>query len=199
MSIVFLLGLLVFSSAIAQEATVEPTTESDRYQGEGFSLFVPPNATVEINEDGTTTITGPELSIRPTDQDFSVEGAAYQLTISTYENAEGLTSEEWATAQIFSDWQNAQASGQTTGSWPVTEQGQLNEEDIARLTVGGLDALQVDFFGGDSTIISIYVAHETHVLVFNYVENIVQNNPMALVQQDIYALMLDSLMFHESD
>jgi hypothetical protein len=192
---VFVLVFAIVLPISAQEATEEP---SNRYEGDGFSLYLPPNATVEETEDGVV-ILGPELTIRPAEMDFTVGGAAYALTITTAENPDGLSSEDWATERILADWQTAQEQGEMTGTMPVTDDGELREEDVQHLTVGGLDAFQVNFFGGDSTIVSVYVAHGDQVTVFNYVENIVENNPLALVQQDIYALLFDSVEFSTAE
>lgn len=190
---VFVLAFAIVLPISAQEATQDVDGQLAQYEG-GYSLYLPLNATVEETEEGIL-ILGPELTIRPAEMDFTVGGPAYQLTITTAENPDGLSSEDWATEQILTSWQTARDQGEMTGTMPVTDEGELREEDVQHLTVGGLDAFQVNFFGGDSTIVNIYVAHGDQVTVFSYVENIVENHPLALVQQDIYALLFASVEF----
>lgn len=196
-----ILALLILSPVNAQEdATEEPDTPSpERYEAENFSIYLPPNATVEETENGISLIVGPEVSIRPAEQDFTVSGAAYRLAIYTFENPDELSSEAWATEQIVNEWERAREEGSPTGNFPITEEGELNQEDVQRLTVDGLDALRVDFFGGDSTIVNIYVSNADQITVFSYIETIIENDPLALVQQDIYALLLHSVSFETNE
>lgn len=199
---VLILGLMAVLPALAQdEATPTPETDettTTSYESDGFSILVPPHATVEELEDGSVQIQGPEVIIRPAESDFTVSGAAYGLVINTYDNPEGMSSQDWATNRILSDWQEAE-EGDMPNVLPVNEEGELIEGETQQLTVGGLEAFQVDFFGGDSTIVNVYVAHDDSVIQFTYIENIIQNNPIAPMQHDIYALLLDSVEFDTAE
>jgi len=118
----------------------------------------------------------------------------YEMDIWVFDNPDGLSAADWARQHILSQWQEA-AGGPFTG--PVNDNGQINEDRVAEVSVGGLAAFQADWFGGDSTRRAIYVTDGKRVvsLIFNLYP--VENNPIARVEEDLYALILSTFRFSE--
>lgn len=178
---------------VVRAGTLPPALGLQTLDGQGFVLHYPANAQVEVYEDHLR-ILGPEIAIRPADADWWW-GVPYEMDIWIFDNPKGLSAADWARQYILSQWQEAQATGEPfTG--PVIN-GQINEDAVAEFSVGGLPAFQTDWFGGDSTRRAIYVTDGQRVisLIFNLYP--VENNPIAKVEEDIYALMLSTFRFSE--
>ncbi|MBM4467889.1 MAG: hypothetical protein FJ014_20460 [Chloroflexi bacterium] len=203
--------------------TLPPALGLQTLDGQGFALHYPANARLETYED-YLRILGPEIAIRPADADWGWWGWAYEMDIWVFDNPDGLSAADWARQHILSQWQEA-AGGPFTG--PVNDNGQINEDRVAEVSVGGLAAFQADWFGGDSTRRAIYVTDGKRVvsLIFNlngtqintekhrflfyfficanlcasvsYFLYPVENNPIARVEEDLYALILSTFRFSE--
>jgi hypothetical protein len=178
----------------AGKMVLPPAPGLQTLNGQGFVLHYPANARVEDYEDHLR-ILGPEIAIRPADADWGWMTWAYEMDIQIFDNPEGLNAAAWARQHILSQWREAQAAGEPfTG--PVVN-GQINEDVMAEVSVGGLAAFQADWFGGDSIRRAIYVTDGKRMinLIFNLYP--VENNPIAKVQEDLYALMLSTFHFSE--
>jgi len=178
----------------ARATALPPALGLQTLSGQGFILHYPANARAEVYEDHLC-ILGPEIAIRPANAEWEWVGWAYEMDIWIFDNHEGLSAADWARQYILSQWREAQAAGEPfTG--PVVN-SQIDEDAIAEVSVGGLAAFQADWFGGDSTRRAIYVTDgkKTINLIFNLYP--VENNPIAKVQEDVYALMLSTFRFSE--
>ncbi|MBC8448823.1 MAG: hypothetical protein H8D78_13830 [Chloroflexi bacterium] len=179
-------------------ANLLPALGLQTLSGEGFTLRYPAHAQVEIHE-GYLRILGPEIAIRPADADWGWWGWAYEMVVDVLDNPGGLSAADWARQHILSEWKKAQAaSGPFTG--PVSDDGRIIEDAMAEVSVGGLAAVQADWFGGDSTRRVIYVTDipdGKRVVRFIFNLHPIENNPIARVQEDVYALILSTFQFNE--
>lgn len=192
------IALPTFAQATTPTPDVQPSADFfnlNQYQGQGYSLLLPTNATVSETDASTTLIMGPTIDIRPADVDFQVQGNAYQLTISVEDNPQSLTAEAFAAASIEKAFADVVGQGGPSGGLPVTSDGKLDRSQTAETKLAGQSAFVVRYFSFDSYTPVIYVANGDKVYEFSYQENIIANQPIALVQQDIYALMLATLKF----
>ena len=182
------------------------TTTQNDLQSEGlqkvetphFSILYPHNAKAKIMEPASPTIskltiTGPEVSIKPGDADWVFQGSAYELTIAAFENPEQLDAKTWASRYILKEWQKAKAANEPLGYFPVKDNGTLDEELTEMVTIAGHQAFLAKYFGGDAMIHTYYLAKEKYLLAITVIDNPLPNQPIALVQQDVYALLLNSL------
>jgi len=178
----------------ARTRALPPALDLQTFSGQGFAFCYPANARIEVYEDHLR-ILGPEIGVRPADADWGWMGWAYEMDIGIFDNPDDLSAAAWARQYILFQWREAQAAGEPfTG--PVVN-GQINEDAMAEVSVGGLPAFQADWFGGDSIRRAIYVTDgkRTISLIFNLYP--VENNPIAKVQEDVYALMLSTFHFSE--
>ena len=195
-------ALVLAAPALAQNGTATPDVRPsgefynlNRYQGNGYSLLIPTNATVSEPDASTTLILGPAIDIRPGDIDFQVQGSAYTLTITIEDNPQNRSAADFAAHSVEQAYADVVAQGGPTGGLPVTAGGSLDLSATTETTVGGETAVVVRYFSFDSYTPVIFIAHGGRVYEFSYQENIVENQPIALVQQDIYALMLATVQF----
>jgi len=165
------------AAALAESAGLEVL------RGEGFTLRFPAGAKLvesptEAPVRSLVRIADPEIAIRPADTDWRVEGAAYVLDVLTFDNPSALPAEEWVKEQVLSA---ETLSPPRTGS----------------ATIAGEPAMRVETFGGDSQIITFYLARGTRVVGLRYADIPVANQPMSAVQQDVYALILGTFRWQE--
>jgi len=198
----------VIPSATAAEAptaasTVETSPRAPSYiklqiyQGDGFSLRYPANARVEAVAPASGAlsevhISGPDISIKPGDADWTVESPGYQLIVQTYDNPSGLDAETWTREDLLKSWREAQG-GPYLG--PVLESGKIDEERVGQTSVAGYPAFWVSFFGGDSSNQVFYLSNKTRIFALSFREYPVGNQPIALVQQDAVALLMSTFRF----
>jgi len=185
---------LMLGLALSQAQETTPTFRGygvQLYSGDGWSFLYPLNATVETISETELQVVGPEIAIRPADADFTVSGPAYQMSVMIYDNPERVFPEVWAEQQILADWQAAGA-GSGPNPYPVTSDGQLDPEKFAAIIVANLPAAKAEFFGGDAAVFNIYFSTGDKIVVFSYRAEPELNNPIALMQLDIYMLMINS-------
>jgi hypothetical protein len=181
MAPVLALGLTLGGCALKDAPPVERVeAESvgvERFVGNGFSLRYPAGARlVEPAESPTeqiVRIAGPDIALRPADADWVQGGAGYMLDVITYENPERLTAQAWVEQHIL--------SVET-----------LSPPKVADAVVAGEPAIRVAAFGGDSEIVTYYLARGERVVGLRYSDIPVANSPIAQLQRDIYALVLGS-------
>lgn len=163
------------------EGSVSVLVESEGsalLHGDGFTLRYPAGAKVigsptEPPALALVRIAGPEVAIRPADADWRVEGAAYLLDVLTYENPNQLPAEQWVNEYILS-------------------QEMLSPPRTGIAIVAGEPAVRVESFGGDSQIITLFLARGPRVVGLRYADNPVANQPIAAVQKDVYAMVLST-------
>jgi hypothetical protein len=155
---------------VMSEASAPFTHTLQTYRGPGFSFQYPAGARVERVDPrrmawqrtspatGEIRVTGPQVWIKPGDADWSYRGPTYELTIRTYENPAGLDAESWARDYLLDAWQEAQEQKRPWGALPVTEEGEIDEDKVSRVTVAGQPAFWVSYFTFDSTQPAYYVS-----------------------------------------
>ncbi|MEA3408380.1 MAG: hypothetical protein U9R48_09935 [Chloroflexota bacterium] len=167
------------------------------YDGSGFSFQYPANAQVEAIDPELPAATeirvnGPVVWIKPGDADWSYNGEAYRLTVRTFENLEGLDAESWTRDYVLKRWKEAKDRDRPTGSLPVTEEGAIQEDKVGHHIVAGQPAFWVRYFSFDSIYWAFYLTVEDRVVELSFRNYPLANQPLAVVEQDIYALIIDT-------
>ena len=187
--------------APSEMATPLPAALSlQTYDGPGFSFQYPSNAQVETVEPEVAAaselhVTGPVVWVKPGDADWPYNGEAYELIVRTFENPERLDAESWAREYVLERWEEAREENRPTGSLPVTEEGTIREDWVGQYEVAGERAFWVRYFWFDSTYWAFYLTVEDRVVELSFVDYPLPNQPLAVVQVDIYALILDTFQF----
>jgi hypothetical protein len=187
--------------APSEMATPLPAALSlQTYDGPGFSFQYPSNAQVETVEPEVAAlselhIAGPVVWIKPGDADWSFNGEAYELIVRTFENPEGLDAESWAREYVLERWEEAREQNRPTESLPVTEEGTIREDWVGQYEVTGEPAFWVRYFWFDSTYWAFYLTVEDRVVEVSFRIWPLANQPLAVMQQDVYALIVDSFRF----
>ncbi len=158
-----------------------PSAQLELLEGDGFSIRYPANARIEIEGPrppvrGMTSIIGPSVGIRPADAEWEWWGPAYRLDLLTYDNPGALTAEAWVRENILAD-------------------SEALIHDTQSAVVAGELAVRVSSFGGDSEIITYYLARERQVVALQYADIPLGNSPIAPVQQDVHTLLLSTFRF----
>jgi hypothetical protein len=174
----------------------------ETHEGQGFSFQYPANARLEnvaptkrawqVISPATAEIhvIGPEVWVKPGDADWSYRGLAYELIVRTCENPEGLDAESWARNYILTSWQEARERGRPWGSLPVSEEGEIDEDKVGSRVVAGQPAFWVSYFSFDSNIYAYYLTGNHQIVELSFYDYPLVNQPLAVVQQDVYALIL---------
>lgn len=194
--IVVAAAALVTMRSEAQEPPIPRSDGLQPYVGDGWWFLYPVNATLETVSDTEVHVKGPEISIRPADVDFTVSGPAYQISVTVFDNPERVFPEVWAQNKILADWQAAMAEG-APNTFPVTDDGQLDPNKFSAPIVANLPAAQAEFFGGDAAIMHVYVSGGDKIIMFVYRAEVLPNNPLAVMQVDVYNLIMSTLGFME--
>ena len=178
--------------------TPSPLTLSLKtYAGQGFSLRYPANARLENIAASSPVMTemhiiGPQVWIKPGDADWVYRGPAYELIIRTYENPEGLDAESWTRNYILTSWQEARERDWPGGSFPVSAEGEIDEDEVGSRVVAGQPAFWVNYFAFDSYINAYYLTSNHQIVGLSFYDHPLGNQPLAMVQGDVYALLLDT-------
>jgi len=191
---VVLASLFVFGGMHVTQAQdgLPPKAGLMLYQGDGWWFHYPEQAMLNVVSETELSVVGPFVKIRHADYDAVIEGPAYQVDIAVYDNPERVFPEVWAERQILADWQALQAAG-GPNPLPVAEDGlSLDLSKVQGIIINGLPAFKVEFFGGDARIWHVYLPANDKIVVFSYRENIIENDPLALMQLDIYTLILNT-------
>jgi len=190
-----------------------PTTEMpppfthtlETHQGQGFSFQYPADARLEtlaprrmawqLTLPATTEVRvhGPGAWVRQCDGNWSRYNSSYMLIIRTYENPEGLDAESWARNYLIASWTGAKERNRPRGSLPVSEDGEINENKVGSTVVAGQPAFWVSYFGFDSTRRAYYLSSDRQIVEVSFDLYLVANVPLAMVQGDVYALILSTL------
>jgi hypothetical protein len=72
----------------------------------------------------------------------------------------------------------------------VSEEGDVDEDRVGRSIVAGQPAFWVSYFGFDSSIRAYHLTVDQKVLEVRFRLHPLENQPLATVQEDIYALVL---------
>lgn len=181
----------------------------ETYQGQGFSFQYPANAQLEnvppnrmawqVISPATTElhVIGPDVWIKPGNADWSFRGTAYHLTIRTYENSEELDAEMWARNYVLRSWREAREQNRPWGSLPVSEEGKIDEDKVGSSIISGQPVFWINYFSFDSYNYAYYVVNHHKVIELSFYIYPVENQPLAMVQRDIYALILGTLHLEE--
>jgi hypothetical protein len=180
--------------------TTPPETQSEglqTYTGQGFSFQYPVNAQLETFTDRPPAtqevhILGPRVSVKPGDADWVYVGSGYEMIVRTYDNPEGLDAESWTRNHLLTSWQEAKERDEPRGSFPVSEEGKIDESQVGRAVVAGYPAFWVDYLAFDSYVRAFYLVREYRVVEMSFSDYPLANQPMDLVQQDMYALIMST-------
>jgi hypothetical protein len=160
----------------ATSAAVEAARETPgvaTLERDGFTLRYPAGARVVTESDSVTRLLGPEIAISPAGQPWTISGAGYDLAVMSFPNPDRLEFGTWVEQRLAS------------GDAP-------SPPKIEPATVAGVPMLRVATFGGDSEFITYYAARGERVVALQYQQIPTANQPIAEVQQALYALILDS-------
>ena len=136
---------------------------------------------------------GAQVWIRHGDADWGHRGAAYELVVRTYENPDRLDAEAWARAYIQTAWQEAVERKRPWGSLPISEKGEIDERKVETVVVAGQPGFLVWYYTFDSSKPAYYLATDGQIVEFSFRLYPVVNQPLAMVQRDVYALILGTL------
>jgi len=183
----------------------DPALET--WHGPGFSIqhpaqaqvkAVPPNRQAWQRASPATAeyrLLGPFTWVKPGDADWSRSGPAYELIVRTYDNPEALDAESWARSYLVHSWQEAQELKRPWGALPVTEGGEIVEGKVGQARMSGQPAFWVSYNAFDSTDLAYYVAGKGEIVELTFNLTILENDPLALVKRDVYALLLSTFRF----
>ena len=185
--------------------TTPPETQSEglqTYTGQGFSFQYPGNAQLETFADRLPAtqeihILGPRVSVKPGDADWIYVGPGYQMIVRTYDNPEGLDAESWARNHLLTSWREAKERDEPRGSFLVSEEGKIDESQVGRAVVAGYPAFWVNYLAFDSYVRAFHLVREYQVVVMSFSDHPLANQPLNLVQQDMYALIMSTFRFDE--
>jgi hypothetical protein len=119
--------------------------------------------------------------------------------VRTYDNPQNLDAEAWAREYILSRWREAIERKRPWGSLPISEEGKIDERKVENVLVAGQPGFLVWYFGFDSSTPAYCVATDRQIVELSCRLYPVANQPLAMVQRDVYALILDTLTLHETD
>jgi hypothetical protein len=189
-AIILLVGIPMIIHAQGNSQTPPRRDNMQLYEGDGWWFFYPMNATLEQAGENTLKILGPDIRFRAADYDVTFQGPAYEMQVWVYDNPERVFPEVFAQEQIIAEWQELRQGG--PNPLPVLEDGvTLDPEKVSSPIIANLPAFKAQFFGGDSYVYRVYIGTDPMV-VFNYVEQIPENHPLALMQTDIYDMIINS-------
>lgn len=77
----------------------------------------------------------------------------------------------------------------------MTEDGTIREDWVGHYEVAGERAFWVRYFWFDSSYWALYLTVADHVVELSFVSCPLANQPLAVVQQDVYALIIDTFRF----
>ena len=187
--------------------TYSPTTSLETqseglqtYTGQGFSFQYPINAQLEIYTDRLPAtqeihILGPRVSVKPSGADWIYVGPGYQMIVRTYDNPEGLDAESWTRNHLLTSWREAKERDEPRRSFPVSEEGKIDESQVGRAVVAGHPVFWVNYLAFDSYVQAFYLAREYRVVEMSFSDYPLANQPLDLVQQDMYALIMSTFRF----
>lgn len=117
------------------------------------------------------------------------------MIILTFDNPDRLDAEAWAPNHILTSWQQAKERGEPLMGPPVSESGKIIEDQVGPAVVAGEPAFWADFLAGDSYRRTFFLARERQIVALSFYDYPLENQPLAMVQQDVYAFILSTFRF----
>ena len=193
---------LLLSACEGLHAQERETRGLQTYVGDGFSLQYPANAQVERASTDPATkaeihIIGPDVSVKPGDGDWVYSGPAYEMIILTFDNPGRLDTEAWARNHILTSWQQAKERGEPLMGPLVSESGKIIEDQVCPAVVAAEPAFRADFLAGDSYRRTFFLSRERQIVALSFYDYPLENQPLAMVQQDVYAFILSTFRFEK--
>ena len=124
-------------------------------------------------------------------------GSSYQLIVRTYPNPKGLDAETWARQYIVATWQWAMEKKRPWVYLPISEEGEIDEDLVGHRVVAGEPAFWVRYFAFDSVRYAYYVEVHSQIVELSFGLYSLVNEPLAMVNDDVYALILGTLRLEE--
>ena len=146
-------------------------------------------------EAGPSTLRGPKVPTRSVSSENAQQGDyrhAYQIHIEVHDNPLGLTAEQWAREHIIEEWKRIQGG---PSIYPVSQDGHIMEDYVSLVRVGNETAFMMDAYGYAENTRSLYFAKSNVIIEMSFVLYPLETEPLALMQKDIYALILGTLSF----
>jgi hypothetical protein len=174
------------------------------WRGPGYRILIPSGARIEIADPDELSrrsvspltyaarVQGPLAWVKPGDADWRRRGDAYSFFIRVYDNPDRLDAEAWTRRHILVTWRDMVARKRPTGSLPVSEEGEIDEDKVESTTLAGAPAFRVLYFAFDSTNVATYAAGGEQIVELTFNQTILANDPLALVKRDVYALLLST-------
>jgi hypothetical protein len=206
-NILLFIMIIVFLQACSKNATNTPpsiiTTSEissseglQTFNGNGYSIQYPIDAKIENNSLVTDAkariqIIGPEIFIKPGNADWVYQGPAYLVNVDTYDNSNEKDAETWARNYILAAWKNSIEKGYPIEG-PITKEGIIREKEVGKSVVAGYPSFWAQYFGGDHNSRVYFFSNKKMIIAISYSEYPIENQPVANMQTDICALILNT-------
>jgi hypothetical protein len=170
------------------------------YKGQYLTFKYPSSATMQVISNKESYVLGPQVSIVPTSPisspsenrkqgDFKY---AYQMHIEVHDNPMKLTADVWARDHIIHEWKRTQGG---PSIYPVSQDGHILEDYVSMVYVGKEKAFMVDLYGYDYNTRSLFLTKDNVIIELSFMIFPQDKEPLAVVQKDIYALILGTMEF----
>ncbi len=174
------------------------------YKGQYLTFNYPSSAKLALVSTTESVLLGPSISNHP-DQEWGLPTSnvssnvmvgesrrAYQVFIYIHDNPMKLKAESWARSHIIQEWKQTQG-GPTI--LPISHDGHILEDFVGRVTVGKAKGFMVETYGYDTHTRSLYFARDNVVIELRFLFYSLETDPLAILQKDIYALILGTMAF----
>ncbi len=170
------------------------------YKGQFITFTYPSSATMQVISNKESYLLGPQVAIVPTSPVASPSGNrqqgdykyAYQIHIEVHDNPMKLSPDVWARDHIIHEWKRTQGG---PSIYPVTQDGHILEDYVSMVHVGKEKAFMVDSYGYDYNTRSLFLTKDKVVIELSFMIFPQDKEALALVQKDIYALILGTMEF----
>ena len=167
------------------------------YKGTYLQYQYPSSATLKVMSAYESFLLGPSLDNTAPSSDASVieqgdSHYAYQIHTVIHDNGMRLEPDVWAKNYIINAWKTDRNG---TIVYPVTPQGKLISQNARYVQLGRQKGFMVDLFCNDRVIKSVYISRENVIIEMSFSLFPIETDPTAILQSDIYALILGTLSF----
>jgi len=168
-----------------------------QYQGQYLQFSYPSSAKLQLVSNKESFLLGPQIvPVQSADATSNVHQGeskyAYQIHIIVHDNPMKLAADVWAKDFITREWKHTQGGPDI---YPITQDGHIMEDFVSYVQVGDEKAFMVDVFGFDYNTRSLYFSKDNIVIEMIFTLYPLETDPTAVLQKDIYALILGSLRF----
>lgn len=172
------------------------------YKGQFVTFQYPSSAQLKIVSAKESYLLGPIVAAHPPSPTHNTTSTrnsqqpdskyTYQIHIQVHDNPMHLRTDDWVQDHLTSEWKQTQGGPSIL---PITHDGHLMEDFVSHVRVGKAVAMMIDTFGSDYNTRSLYFAKDNVVIEISFLLYPSETEPLALMQKDIYALILGTLDF----